>query len=217
MPNCGNSNFWLSKSHAEPDGCFSPFSDVHHSASRTFTTNQPSLAGARPEPESSSRASGTARVYRSRNALAPPKNAACDRLEQPLPAATHHRVCRCIRSPRSTRSARPADSTDRERDGLLGKPAVAVRGRLTARCGGVASPSVVSASTLAPRRLATSSTVKPSESGSPSCSQAPTAITRTGRFRPRRSRASSPAGCARSPMRAAAAPRLRRSGPLRPR
>ena len=42
-------------------------SDVHHSASRTFTTNQPSLAGARPEPESSSRASGTARVYGARD------------------------------------------------------------------------------------------------------------------------------------------------------
>src|SRR6185295_13717675 len=32
----------------------------HDSASRTLTTNQPSPAGARPEPESSSGASGTA-------------------------------------------------------------------------------------------------------------------------------------------------------------
>src|SRR5438034_4286344 len=63
MPSCGNPASRLSKEHSEPDGCFSPFSDVNHSASRTFTTNQPSAAGARPEPESSSRASGTARLY----------------------------------------------------------------------------------------------------------------------------------------------------------
>src|SRR5207244_6348857 len=56
-------NSWLSKEHSEPDGFFSPFSDVNHRASRTFTTNQPSAAGASPEPESSSGASGTARVY----------------------------------------------------------------------------------------------------------------------------------------------------------
>ena len=65
MPNCGNSNFWLSKLHFDPDGCLAPFSDVHHSASRTFTTNQPSPAGARPEPTSPRGASGTARAYRS--------------------------------------------------------------------------------------------------------------------------------------------------------
>src|SRR2546421_7903422 len=63
MPRCGNSNSWLSNAHSEPDGCFPPFSDVNHWASRTFTTNQPSPAGARPEPESSSGASRTARVY----------------------------------------------------------------------------------------------------------------------------------------------------------
>src|SRR5712664_3441448 len=63
MPSCGNSNSWLSKEHSEPDSFFSPFSDVNHAASRTFTTNQPSPAGARPEPESLSGASGTARVY----------------------------------------------------------------------------------------------------------------------------------------------------------
>ena len=51
MPSCRNQNSWLSKAHSEPDGFFSPFSDVNHSASRTFTTNQPSPAGARPEPE----------------------------------------------------------------------------------------------------------------------------------------------------------------------
>src|SRR5262249_34952157 len=33
----------------------------HHSASRTLTTNQPSVTGASPEPESSSRASATTR------------------------------------------------------------------------------------------------------------------------------------------------------------
>jgi hypothetical protein len=63
MPSCGNSDFALSKEHSEPDGRFSPFSEVNHWASRTFTTNQPSEAGARPEPESSSCASGTARLY----------------------------------------------------------------------------------------------------------------------------------------------------------
>src|SRR6266550_3902339 len=63
MPMCGNSAFALSKLHSEPDGFISPFSDVNHWASRTFTTNQPSPVGARPEPESSSGASSTARVY----------------------------------------------------------------------------------------------------------------------------------------------------------
>src|SRR2546421_10819587 len=72
MPNCGNSTFWLSKAHSEPDGCFSPFSDVNHWASRTFTTNQPSPAGARPEPESASGASGTARVYGRFGPVPPP-------------------------------------------------------------------------------------------------------------------------------------------------
>src|SRR5438093_4462616 len=64
MPNCGNSKSRLSKEHSEPDGFFPPFSDVNHWASRTFTTNQPSPAGARPEPESLSGASRTARVYK---------------------------------------------------------------------------------------------------------------------------------------------------------
>src|SRR5688572_15302715 len=58
MPNCRNQNSWLSNPHPEPN-----VFDVHHSASRTLTTNQPSPAGARPEPKSSSRASGIARVY----------------------------------------------------------------------------------------------------------------------------------------------------------
>src|SRR3954463_9676086 len=58
MPTRGNENSWLSKTVPEPNAF-----DVHHSASRTFTTNQPSATGTRPEPESSSRASGTARVY----------------------------------------------------------------------------------------------------------------------------------------------------------
>src|SRR5215210_8541912 len=66
MPSCRNQNSWLSKAHSEPDERCPPWavSDVNHSASRTFTTNQPSAAGARPEPESSSRDSTTARVYR---------------------------------------------------------------------------------------------------------------------------------------------------------
>src|SRR2546426_8401488 len=72
MPSCGNSKFRLSNEHSEPDGCFSPFSDVNHWASRTFKTNQPSPAGARPEPESSSGASGTARVYGRFGAVPPP-------------------------------------------------------------------------------------------------------------------------------------------------
>src|SRR5207248_9260441 len=55
---CRNQCSPLSNVHSEPDGFFSPFSDVSHCASRTFTTNQPSPAGARPEPRSSSGASG---------------------------------------------------------------------------------------------------------------------------------------------------------------
>ena len=39
----------------------SPAVRDHHSASRTLTTNQPSVTGASPEPESSSRASATTR------------------------------------------------------------------------------------------------------------------------------------------------------------
>ena len=65
MPNCGNSTLSLSKPHSAPEGRRDPdVSEVNHWASRAFTTNQPSEAGARPEPESSSCASGTARVYR---------------------------------------------------------------------------------------------------------------------------------------------------------
>src|SRR2546427_7336616 len=63
MPTCGKENSRLSKRQSEPGGFFSAFSAVNHWASRTFTTNQPSPAGARPEPESSSGASRTARVY----------------------------------------------------------------------------------------------------------------------------------------------------------
>src|SRR5947208_14708923 len=58
MPRSGKWNSRLSNPHPEPNVC-----DVHHTASRTFTPNQPSPAGARPEPESSSRASGTPRLY----------------------------------------------------------------------------------------------------------------------------------------------------------
>src|SRR5438128_817917 len=63
MPNSGKGNSRLSKRQSEPGGFFSLFSAVNHWASRTFTTNQPSPTGASPELESSSRASGTARVY----------------------------------------------------------------------------------------------------------------------------------------------------------
>ena len=59
MPSCGNGNSLLSKRQSEPGGFCSLFSAVIHWASRTFTTNQPSEAGARPEPESLSCASGT--------------------------------------------------------------------------------------------------------------------------------------------------------------
>src|SRR6186997_1733660 len=58
MPTCGNRCPRVSNPHPE-----SNVSDVHHSASRTFTTNQPSETGARPEPLSSRGASGTARPY----------------------------------------------------------------------------------------------------------------------------------------------------------
>ena len=54
IPSCGNSDASLSKRQSEPKDF-----DVLHAASRTLTTNQPSSVGARPEPESSSRASGT--------------------------------------------------------------------------------------------------------------------------------------------------------------
>ena len=40
MPNCGNQNSRPSNGHSEP-----LVSDVNHTVSRTFTTNQPSLAG----------------------------------------------------------------------------------------------------------------------------------------------------------------------------
>ena len=62
LPNCGNSAYGLSNVHSEPDGRFWPPSEVSHVASRTLTTNHPSLVGERPEPESWSRASGTSRV-----------------------------------------------------------------------------------------------------------------------------------------------------------
>ena len=58
MPNCGNHASRLSNTHPEPN-----VSDVIHSVSRTFTTNQPSPVGARPAPESSSCASGMSRLY----------------------------------------------------------------------------------------------------------------------------------------------------------
>src|SRR4051812_49377139 len=64
MPNCRNENSGLSGPYAQDSRFWNTQSDpresnVSHIASDTFTTNQPSSAGARPEPESSSRASGT--------------------------------------------------------------------------------------------------------------------------------------------------------------
>src|SRR5437667_5875682 len=55
-PSWGKKNSRFSKLHPEPNVFV-----VTHWVSRTFTTNQPSLAGASPESESSRRASGTAR------------------------------------------------------------------------------------------------------------------------------------------------------------
>ena len=52
MPTCSNQASWLSKTHPEPKS-----SEFSHVASRTLSTNHPSSVGARPEPESSSRAS----------------------------------------------------------------------------------------------------------------------------------------------------------------
>src|SRR4051794_25401347 len=65
MPSCANSTGGASPGgYSDSKGHRAPLrSEVHHSASRTFTTNQPSVTGARPEPKSSRRASGTARVY----------------------------------------------------------------------------------------------------------------------------------------------------------
>ena len=58
-PSCSNSAIGVSNEHSEPDRFFSPPSVVSHIASPTFTTNHPGPVGARPEPDSSSGASGT--------------------------------------------------------------------------------------------------------------------------------------------------------------
>src|SRR6185369_9100623 len=50
----GGSPYSFSKAHLAP-----LVSVTHHSASRALTTNQPSVTGVSPDPESSSRASGT--------------------------------------------------------------------------------------------------------------------------------------------------------------
>src|SRR5580765_7032167 len=61
IPNCGNSSgespYSFANQHAAP-----LVSEVNHSASRTLTTNQPSVTGASPEPASSSRASVKNRI-----------------------------------------------------------------------------------------------------------------------------------------------------------
>src|SRR5262245_5403696 len=58
IPSCANSiggsPYSLSNQHAAP-----LVFEENHSASRTLTTNQPSVTGARPDPVSSSRASAT--------------------------------------------------------------------------------------------------------------------------------------------------------------
>ena len=58
MPNSENHASRLSNAHPEPNVW-----EVHHSASRTFTTNQPAALGTSPDPKSARGASGTARVY----------------------------------------------------------------------------------------------------------------------------------------------------------
>src|SRR5512133_4061423 len=67
----------LSNTHPDPNAF-----DVDHSASRAFTTNQPSSAGARPEPESSSRAPGIAASLTSRQA--PLEDVGPAREQQPM-------------------------------------------------------------------------------------------------------------------------------------
>src|SRR5215211_6422147 len=61
IPNCansiGDSPYSLANQHAAP-----LVSEENHSASRTLTTNQPSVTGASPEPASSSLASFTQQI-----------------------------------------------------------------------------------------------------------------------------------------------------------
>src|SRR4051794_5539814 len=61
IPSCGNSiggsPYSLANQHAAP-----LVSEENHSASRTLTTNQPSVTGASPEPASSSLASFTQQI-----------------------------------------------------------------------------------------------------------------------------------------------------------
>ena len=63
IPNWGNCAIGVSKMHSAPDVRLSPspFSEFSQWASRTLTTNQPSLTGPSPEPESPSCASATRR------------------------------------------------------------------------------------------------------------------------------------------------------------
>src|SRR5581483_4173415 len=74
MPSSANSAFGPSKLHSAPDGRSRPPAELSHIASRTFTTNQPSPAGARPDPVSSSFASGTTATL-PRRFLAPARRA----------------------------------------------------------------------------------------------------------------------------------------------
>src|SRR3954453_3044149 len=61
IPSCANSTggspYSFANQHAPPLD-----SEENHSASRTLTTNQPSVTGASPEPPSSSLASSTSRI-----------------------------------------------------------------------------------------------------------------------------------------------------------
>src|SRR3954462_13083860 len=62
----GGSPYSLSKAHLAP-----LVSENHHSASRTLTTNQPSVTGVRPDPESSSCASRTDVILAARDDAGP--------------------------------------------------------------------------------------------------------------------------------------------------
>src|SRR5436190_2545438 len=79
----GRSPYSFSKAHLAPLD-----SANHHSASRTLTTNQPSVTGASPDPESSSRASATTRILAAQCLCLPVFETLPDRLHggRPEPA-----------------------------------------------------------------------------------------------------------------------------------
>src|SRR5213080_1366505 len=81
IPSCANSiggaPYSLANQHAAP-----LVSEENHSASRTLTTNQPSVTGASPEPASSSLASFTQQIL-AVQATAVSPGRACSRLIRP--------------------------------------------------------------------------------------------------------------------------------------